>query len=116
MQPRTPKWLNDSAIECALIQKATNGRSLADYLADPMLQHGVERCFEIIGEAMLRLERTDPDVASLFTDHRKIIGFRNRLAHGYDDIKNEQVWSIIMDYLPLLESEARRLLASSDGD
>lgn len=116
MQTRTPKWLNDIASECARIRVATAGRSLDDYLSDSMLQRGVERCFEIIGEAMLRIERTDPDVALMFTDHRKIIGFRNRLAHGYDDVRNDQVWSIIQDYLPSLESEARHLLDSSEID
>lgn len=112
MQPRTPKWLGDIESERALIRAATAERSLDDYLADRMLRHGVERCFEIIGEALLRIERTDPDVALRVTDHRKIIGFRNRLAHGYDDIRDDQVWSIIQVYLPALESEAYLLLES----
>lgn len=110
MQPRTPKWPNDIVTECALIRSATAGRSVEIYFSDPMLQHGIERCVEIIGEAMLRIERTDPDVALRFTDQRKIIGFRSRLAHGYDDIKDDQVWSIIQDYLPTFEAEARQLL------
>ncbi len=114
MRPRTPRWLNDNVSECALIRSATAGRSIEDYLGDPVLQHAVERCFEIIGEAMLRIERTDPGVASRFTDHRKIIGFRNRLAHGYDDVKDDQVWLIIKEYLPTPDSEARQLLDAAE--
>jgi uncharacterized protein YutE (UPF0331/DUF86 family) len=60
--------------------------SLSAYSSNAKLHAEVERPFEIIGEALLRLERSDPAVATRISDYRRVIGFRNRLAHGYDDI------------------------------
>jgi uncharacterized protein with HEPN domain len=66
--------------------------------------------FEIIGEALARLERSDRDLIEAIPDYRQIIGFRNRIAHGYDDIRDEQVWEIIHTFLPQLKATVERLL------
>jgi uncharacterized protein with HEPN domain len=34
-----------------------------------------------------------------------IVGLRNRLVHGYDDIDHDIVWQIVTTDLPLLASE-----------
>ncbi len=64
----------------------TNGRSFNDYTTDRMFRSAVERQFAIIGEALSQLEKTDPAVAARILDLRRIIGFRNKLIHGYDRI------------------------------
>ena len=43
---------------------ATAGRALDDYRADEVLRSAVERKFEILGEALNRLHKTDPALAS----------------------------------------------------
>ena len=48
-----------------------------------------------------------------FTEHRQVIGFRNVLVHGYDDVGYENVWGIITTKQPILVEEVRGLLASS---
>lgn len=51
-------------------------------MADKMLRRAVEREFEIIGEAMGRIEKLD---SSLNISSKKlIINMRNRVIHGYD--------------------------------
>jgi uncharacterized protein with HEPN domain len=110
MHPKSPKSFEDIATACANIVTWTADSSLADYEADVFLRSAVERNFEIIGEALLRLERTDPATANRISDYRKIIGFRNRLAHGYNDIDNQQVWEIAREFLPVLRSEVEALL------
>jgi uncharacterized protein with HEPN domain len=79
-----------------------------------MLRAAVERS-EVIGEALLRLERHDPVLAARITDYRRIIGFRNRLAHKYDDTDHDQVWEIISDYVPILKAESIALLTEIDS-
>lgn len=74
------------------------------------MRYAIERNFEIIGEALLRLERTDPATAARIPDYRAVIGLRNRLAHGYDSINSERVWEIVQDFLPNLRSEVDQLL------
>ncbi|MGE3797303.1 MAG: DUF86 domain-containing protein [Thermomicrobiales bacterium] len=44
-----------------------------------------------------------------------MIAFRNRIAHGYDDISNDVVWTILNDHLPLLIAEATALLPEFSG-
>jgi uncharacterized protein with HEPN domain len=70
----------------------------------------VERHFEIIGEALNRLNRIDPDTAAQITDAAQIIAFRNVLIHGYDAIDDSRVWDGIQHSLPALHSQVTELL------
>jgi uncharacterized protein with HEPN domain len=60
MQPKTPKLLDDIRDAAAFIRQVTNGKTLDGYRADRVLEQAVERNFEILGEAVNRLARTDP--------------------------------------------------------
>ncbi len=84
MQRKTPKLLDDIRDASAFIRQATQDKMLETYRADRMLRHAVERNFEIIGEAVSRLARTDPDIAARIGEHPQIIAFRNLLIHGYE--------------------------------
>jgi uncharacterized protein with HEPN domain len=77
-------------------------------MADKMLRRAVEREFEIIGEAMGRIEKIDPEIN--ISGKRQIINMRNRVIHGYDKIDNEIIWGIIIRHLPTLKIEIDKLL------
>lgn len=79
------------------------------YLADKMLRRAVEREFEIIGEAMNRIEKLDSTIQ--ITSKKQIISMRNRVIHGYDKIDNEIIWGTIVRHLPNLKIEIANLLA-----
>src|SRR5687768_17219476 len=76
----------------------------------------MERQFEIIGEALNRLLRVDPDTAARISEHRRIIGFRNVLIHGYDAVDNAITWRIIQEKLPVLLAELGVLLEGEHKD
>ena len=45
------------------------------------------------------------------SNSRKIVDARNKLTHGYDEIENLQIWSIIVNSLPVLKIEILGLLS-----
>lgn len=92
------------------LQDYTRNRSLKDYLADSMLRDAVERRFEILGEALVRLRQSDPDTAGRIGDQERIVGFRNVIAHEYDRIAPGQVWRTVQEDLPPLRQVLERLL------
>jgi uncharacterized protein with HEPN domain len=113
MQPKTPKLLDDIRDAAAFIRQVTDGKPLDAYRADRILRQAVERNFEILGEAVSRLARTDPETAARIGDHPQIIAFRNVLIHGYDLIDHAQVWGVITQDLPRLEEQVMRLLSEA---
>ena len=78
------------------------------YLSDKMLRRAVEREFEIIGEAMGRIEKINLSIE--ISSKRQIISMRNRVIHGYDKIDNEIIWGVIVRHLPALKTEIENLL------
>ena len=110
MHPRSPKLLEDIRDAAAFIREVTQGKALGDYQHDRMLRQAVERNFEIIGEALKRLARHDPQTASGIGDHRQIIAFRNILIHGYDLVDHALVWSTIETQVPALLRDVETLL------
>lgn len=110
MQPKTPKLLADIADAATFILASVHGKVVDDYRANRQLRQAIERNFEIIGEAANRLARTDPDVSARVSNAARIVAFRNLLIHGYDMIDDAQVWSIIVESVPVLLGEVLELL------
>ena len=110
MPPDVPKWLEDIRDAAAYILHATKDKTRATFGQDRTLRQAVERSFEVIGEAMNRIGRSDEAIVARLTDHRRIIAFRNILIHGYDAIDMEIVWQVIQHRLPRLLSEVEALL------
>lgn len=83
-------------------------KSFHAYKKEFLIQAGVEWNLTILGEAAKRLKNVSPDIA--ITDMDKIIGTRNKLIHGYDDISNEEVYAIVRKNLPELKRELKKLI------
>jgi uncharacterized protein with HEPN domain len=78
------------------------------YAANKMLRRATEREFEIIGEAMSRIEKLDSSLN--ITSKRQMIGMRNRVIHGYDKTDDEIIWGTIVRHLPNLKVEIQILI------
>ncbi len=109
MELQTKKLLYDIEQAVALIVEFTAGIEFEDYATSALLRSAVERQFEIIGEALNRLKRIDEETIERITDHQRIIGFRNILAHGYDVVSNELVWDIVENRLAILQQEIEQI-------
>jgi uncharacterized protein with HEPN domain len=71
------------------IARFTSGHSFDDYLSNELLRSGVERQFEIIGEALGGLRRADPALATQIPDLARIVAFGNVLIHGYATVDDQ---------------------------
>jgi uncharacterized protein with HEPN domain len=110
MKQKSPKWLEDIRLSAAFILQASAAKTLQEYQSDPLLRAAIERHFEIIGEAMNRLARYDPQAASHIGDYPRIIAFRNVLIHGYDLIDHAQVWKVVREQVPVLLEQVESML------
>ena len=113
MELESKKLLEDIRQAGALILGFAAGKTFDDYAADALLRSGVERQFEIIGEALRRLAKADAAIASRITDHQRIIAFRNLLIHGYHAVDDAVVWDIVQRNLPTLHEEVSGLLSQA---
>ena len=78
------------------------------YRNDIKTKRAVERDIEIIGEAVNRILKKDSKFQ--LDNAQKIIGTRNRIAHGYDNVSDDLIWSIIINHLPKLKEEISLML------
>lgn len=87
------KLLIDIALSCEEIIEFTKGKDLEMFRDNRMLQLAIEREFEIIGEALSRLSKVDPNnLENKIPEFRQIIDFRNIISHGYDVIDERIIW------------------------
>jgi uncharacterized protein with HEPN domain len=80
----------------------------AEYETNYLVQDAVERNLITIGEAVNHLLKLFPDIS--ISNARRIVDTRNKLTHGYDEIENVQVWSIVIKHIPTLKEEVERLI------
>lgn len=112
MDNQIKKYLFDvltsiNSIESYLGEK----RDFKIYLKNKMLRRAIEREFEIIGEAINKLDKISPDIQ--ITSKKRIIGLHNYVIHGYDKVDDEIMWGTIIKYLPTLKVEIKLLLGNS---
>ena len=113
-EERVLKALED-VLDCAtFVVAASEGKDLAYYRSDRLFRQAVERNLEIIGEAIARISRYDAETASRISEQRRIVGFRNRLIHGYDLLDDSLVWDTVKKDVPLLILEVEGLLTERE--
>ena len=103
-------YLADMIAAADRIFAFTSGKTYEDYLANDLLRSGVERQFEILGEALRKLSELDPQTAAAIPEYRRIVGFRNILVHGYASVDNWLVWGIVENKLPALRASVASLV------
>jgi uncharacterized protein with HEPN domain len=110
MNERLLKSLYDIKIAIDEIESFFKDRnySFDNYKKNLLLKRAVERNLEIIGEAMNRILKENPEIS--IENARRIIGLRNQIIHGYDSVSDENIWGIIFNHIPKLKEEINRLI------
>lgn len=79
-----------------------------EFQKDLKTRKAVERNIEIIGEAVSRILKVNPEIK--ITNARKIVDTRNRIIHGYDTVSEDIIWAIVSNDLTKLRLEIVKLL------
>ena len=110
MRLETRSLLHDIRLAAGRVREFVEDLTFEDYTGDELRRSAVERQFEIIGEALRRLSREDPDLVTTIREHKRIIAFRNILVHAYASVDDRIVWDVIQRYVPELLDDVGRLL------
>jgi uncharacterized protein with HEPN domain len=110
MNGKCLKYLQDILDAAADIKEFVSGVTYCDFENSLLIQRAVEREFEIVGEALNRVSRIDEELFDSIGDARKIVGFRNIIAHGYDILESHIIWSAVSENLPQLVTEIQSKL------
>ena len=93
------------------IAQYVSGKDKSDFWASELLQDGVIRQLEILGEAAGRVSR-DTCAAHAGVPWPKITGLRHRLIHDYFEVDRNMVWLVATVDVPEVRSEIESVLRS----
>jgi uncharacterized protein with HEPN domain len=111
MNEKVLKWLYDIKIAIGEVEQflAEKPDHFEYYKGDLLLKRAVERNLEIIGEAMSRILKEEPDID--IQNIKRIIGLRNQIIHSYDSLSDENIWGILTNHLPILKIEIQEKIS-----
>jgi len=85
------------------------GRKRSDLDKDLTFNLALTRLVEVIGEAADRIPRSfqekHPEI-----EWSQIIGMRNRLIHGYDEVDFDILWNVVNQDIPALRTKLEELI------
>ena len=106
---RNAAYLWDILDSARKINDFIRGINIQEYMQNEMMQLAIERLLEIIGEAARRVSDDFKEEHSEI-QWRNIIAQRNVLAHEYDNIKQELIWTAISVHIPDLITKIEPLI------
>mgnify|MGYP001557877750 CR=1 FL=1 len=106
---RDELYLLDMLDAAGAIRDFTQGKSFDDFCENYLLQVGIWKLFEIIGEAARKVSAQFKD------DHpeipwRSVRGMRHNLVHEYFRIDLKQVWAAVEEDIPPLIEQLEPLV------
>lgn len=113
MDESVKKHLEDMLQAISEIEMAENrfGRQYDIFETDVVFRKFVERNIEILGEAMNRILKVEPEIN--IASARKIVDTRNYVIHAYDSLKPDILWAIVINHIPRLKSDILQLIGHS---
>ncbi|MDE7375330.1 MAG: DUF86 domain-containing protein [Muribaculaceae bacterium] len=116
MDERILKYLEDVRLACDDVELFfVDYPNLFDVFAnDRLMIRAVERSVEIMGEAINRILKIEPDFC--LPNARAIVQTRNRVIHSYEKVENEFLWGLVKRHIPILKKDVERILLDCNRD
>jgi len=115
VRPEDRVYLQHILDAIARVDGYLSGASRRQFLDTPLLQDGVIRQLEIIGEATKNLS-AEARASAPGVPWRKIAGMRDKLIHGYMGVDLEAVWHTATKNLEAIRQAVSHLLTDAFPD
>jgi len=113
--PREYKaYLKDILEAIRKIENYTKDIAFDDFVMDELIQDGVVRNLEVIGEAVKNIPEDIKDKKPE-VEWKKIAGLRDILIHDYFGIDEDIVWDAVKNKLPGLKKKIKGILSEIEG-
>ena len=109
MVDRVPAHLADMLRFTQELRSLAGAVPVSDFVANRVLCLAVEKLFINLGEAASRVGADAVNMPAI--PWRRIIGLRNILAHGHEQVAHEILHETVVRELPALESGLKQLLS-----
>lgn len=110
MNRDTTKRLHDAHAAALDIQRYASGATRTDLVDNRELQLIFEQLFEILGEALSKADRLDPNLRERLSEAGDVIGMRNGIAHGYYEVSYRIFWDAAVGKVPALCTPLEQML------
>ena len=112
-QLRIADYLNHISEAIQRIQRYTGHLSEADFLSNELVQDGVIRNIEIVGEAARNIDHHYPEFSSLHNEipWKDIYLMRNQVSHGYFATDLSIIWKTLQRDIPVLKQQIEKLIS-----
>lgn len=114
MSFQTSDYLRHILDETAYLIQSSPATDKASFKQDATLRRAFVRSIEVIGEATLRLPQTYRQ-AHTQIDWRSLIGLSDRLLHAYFGVDYDLVWDVVVNKVPLWQSQIAELLEKEEA-
>ncbi len=115
MSKRDNRLYLEDILECInKIENYTSNFTYEEFIKDSKTVDATVRNLEIIGEAVSKINES---IKKKYSDipWAEIIGFRNKVIHGYFTIDLEIVWEIVSHDLKELKPKIEYILKAEDN-
>jgi len=107
-------YLNDILSSIKKIEQYTKNMSFREFNQNELIQDGVVRNLEIIGEAAKKIpsdvKRLKPGI-----EWRKLAGLRDILIHDYFGVDLVIIWDVIQNKIPALKKDIMELFEQTES-